>query len=198
MYHQDVGFCRSTSSGLTSDLVGEVVERTSIAVVEVHLQQLADPALVDQALGRHMAFDPPERPVDDQLATSAGHRLHHSARIGHGRGKGLLDKDMEVMGCQPLGEFRVFPGRGAKDGHVIRAGRHAGIEIGEDAILGHSERVDCRLHPGSVRIEYAGDFGVRTFMHHSKQVTHVHVIEADPDDAKLGHSNLLSIACRRS
>src|SRR5690606_10830547 len=48
------------------DLVGEMIERTAVAVVEMHLDDVADDSLVDEALGGVVRAVPGERPVDGE------------------------------------------------------------------------------------------------------------------------------------
>ena len=63
-------------------LVRPVIGRTSIAVVIMNLDHLADGAFIDQALCRGMARVPPHGPIDDQLLTGLGDRGNHPIGFG--------------------------------------------------------------------------------------------------------------------
>ena len=171
------------------DLAGQVIERAAIAVVEMHLDQIADQALVDQPLGGHMAFDPPQRPVDRHLLARPFHRRDHRARIG-GRGReGFFDKDVHPVRGEPLRHRRVIGGRRAEERHVVRPGGHAGVKIGEDGGLGDGMRLDGGLHLRPVRVVECSDLRLGVIGDHLQQIAHVHVIEADANDAEPGHES---------
>jgi hypothetical protein len=76
----------------------------------------------------------------------------------------------------------VVGGGGAKDGEVGPGGPEAGVEVGEDAVLGDAEGRDGALHPGAVGVEDPGDLGLGVLVRHPQEVAHVHVVEADADD----------------
>ena len=164
-----------------------MVERPAIAVVEMHLAQLSDQALVDQALGGDMAFDPAERPVDRHLLAGALHRRDHPPRVCGGGGEGLFHENVETVRRQALRIRGVVTGGGAEDRHVVGAGFHTGIEIRKEFILRHAERACHGLHFCKVRIVEPGDLRLRVLMHEAQQVTHVHVVETDADDAEFRH-----------
>ena len=97
------------------------------------------------------------------------------------------------MRRQLFGVVRMIGRRGAEDRHVVGSGRHRGVEIGEDAILGKSELLDRDLHLRAIRVEDRGDLGLRMLMNQGEQVAHVHVVETDADDAEFGHGR----SCQR-
>src|SRR5690606_37113572 len=106
--------------------------------------------LVDQPLGGDVGFHPAERPVDGEIFAGGLQRLDHRAGIGDRGGKGFFDEDVDAVGGEAAGVARMVGGGGAEDGEVGFRGRHAGVEVGEDVILGDGEGVDGALHGAAV------------------------------------------------
>ena len=126
--------------GRDLDLVGEVVERPAVAVVEVHLDQLADRALVDQPLGGVVRRIPGERPVDRE--PPAGPSIAAIIRRASAAlaANGFSTMHVEPVRRDPLDRVGVLGRRRADDGEVGPGRRQAGLEVGEDPVLGDAER----------------------------------------------------------
>ena len=168
-------------------LVGEVKERAAIAVVIVHLDQVADCAFVKQPLGGVVRAIPGERPVDGEAIPRVLCRRQHPSRVRHGGREGLFDEDVEAVWCELLDIMRVLGGSGTDDGEIGLRSRQAGLEIGEHPVLRNGERRDRSFHPRAVRMEDSGDFGVGMLGHLTQKVAHMHVVEIDSQDAVLRH-----------
>ena len=134
-----------------------------------------------------MGFDPSEWPIDRHDPAGCLHRGDHPPRGPRRCGEWLFDEQVRAVGCQPFRVVGVVGGRGAENGEVgLRCG-HAGVEVRKHPIFRNCE-IGYRLgHPRRIRIEDAGNHRVRMLMHLAQQITHVHVVEADGSDAKIGH-----------
>ena len=168
-------------------LVGEMEQRTAIAAIVVDFDQLADRALVDQPLGGVVGWRPCRRPVDGQPPAALLHRLDHPAGIGDAGGKRLFDHDVQPAWRDRLDRVGMCRCRRADDGEIGPCRCQAGIEVDEDPLLGDAEIVDGALHPRAVRIEDAGNLGIRMLRHLAQQIAHMHVVEADAEHAVFRH-----------
>jgi hypothetical protein len=117
----------------------------------------------------------------------AFHGRDHPARVGGGGGEGFFHEDVDAMGGEAFDIIRVVGGGGAEDRHVVGAGRHAGVEIGEEAVGRDAELARDGLHFRHVRVVEARDLRLRVVMHEAQEIAHVHVVETDADDAELRH-----------
>ena len=114
----------------------------------MHLDQVADRALVDQPLGGVVRAIPGERPVDREPPAGALHRRDHPPRIGDARREGLFDHDVEPVRRDLLDVVGMLGGRRADDGEIGLRRRQAGLEVGEDPVLGNAE---LRRSPPAIR-----------------------------------------------
>ena len=116
--------------GRDLDLVGEVEERAAVAVVEMHLDQLADRALVDQPLGGVVRRIPGERPVDGEPRRGPA-----IAAIIRRASAALAAKGFSTMTLMPCGAIAstvsaCSRGRRADDGEVgARPARQASRSV---------------------------------------------------------------------
>lgn len=168
-------------------LAGEMEQGAAVAAVIVHLNDIADRAVLDQPLRRDVRGIPGDRPVDRETTARPLHGGQHAARVGNACREWLLDEDVEPVRRDALDSVGVLGGGGADDGEVGVGGGEAGLQIGEDPVFGNGELGDRFRHPGAVRMEHARDLGVRMLGHLAQQVAHVHVVEADPQDAVFRH-----------
>jgi hypothetical protein len=158
----------------------------------VHLDHVADQAFVDQSLGRDMRRVPGDRPIDGQPASRPVHGCQHPARVADARRKRLFHKDVQSMRRDLFDGVGVLSGRRTHDREISLGAGQAGLQVGEDALVRYAEPRDSGLHAGTVRVEYAGDFRARMFGHLAQKVAHVHVVEADSQDAVSRHSSQTS------
>ncbi len=156
----------------------------------MHLDEVADGAGVDQVLGGVVRAVPGERPVDREAVAGRGHGGDHPAGVGGAGGEGLLDHDVEAVRGDGLDGVGVGGGGGADDGEVGGGLREAGGEVGEDALGRDREGLDGGGHAGGVGVVDAGDLGVGMVGDLAEEVAHVHVVEADAEDAVSGQGPL--------
>lgn len=173
--------------GADLDLVGEMKERPAIAVVEMDLDEVADPALGDEALGGVVRGIPGERPVDGEALAGRGHRLDHPPRVGDAWRERLLHHHVQAVRGDGLDHGRPLGGLGADDGEIGTGGRETRVEVGEDALGRDREGRDRPSHPRRVGIVDAGDLGIRMVGDQPQQIAHVDVVEADPEHLVARH-----------
>ena len=168
------------------DLVGAVKQRAAIAVVEMHLEDFADGALVDQTLGCDMRGIPAQRPVDRQpnarLLTAARIRSASFSDAAKGFSSKMSTPSAATASTQSA--CRAVAGQRSRGPASSPARnvrfRNRRARWGCESL----HRVD---HTRADVVADANDFRVRMLVRLAQQVAHVDVLEADADDAPFSH-----------
>lgn len=168
-------------------LVGKMIEGAPIAVIIMHLDDIADSAFIDEPLGGDMAGIPGKRPVDGELALCLGHGRDHAVGFRYRSRERLLDQHMDLVPGDTLDMIGMLGRRRTDDGEIRLALLETLVEIGEDTIARNVEIGDRRGHALRCLVIDRGDFGIRMVEHFPQQIAHMHMVEIDSRHAPSGH-----------
>src|SRR5271165_6306849 len=165
-------------------------QRSSISVVEMHLDDVPDRAFVDHALGGDMWRIPAQRPVDRKPNAGLGDGGEDSIGVGERCREGLFEENVDAERSDRLDAIGM-PRRGRAKNGEVRLGRpHATFDVAKHTLVRDGERPDRVGHSRGLRIANADDFRIRMLVRLAQEVAHVHMFETDADDAVLSHSFL--------
>ena len=131
-----------------------------------------------------------KRPVDRQPHAGLGDRGEDSIGVGERGREGLFQQNVDAKRSDRLDAIGMARGRRAENGEVRTRLLDAVFDIAKHALVRDGEVSDRVGHSRRLRIANADDFRVRMLVRFAQQVAHVHMFEADADDALLSHSFL--------